>query len=121
MRLLANENIPFASVLVLREAGHDILSITETTQGITDREVMHIAHVEKRLILTFDRDYGELVFRQRLAAPAGVLYFRFLPISPRETADYFARLVGGGIKLERHFTTEDRDHVRQRPLAQEEN
>ncbi len=117
MRLLINENIPLASVSALREAGHDVLSITERSPGIPDESVMAIAHDEKRVVVTFDRDYGELLFRRRLPLPGGVLYLRFLPVSPLEPAEYLARLAAVGIELEGKFTTADREQVRQRPLG----
>lgn len=117
MRFLANENIPMRSVLAMREAGHDVLSISEMSPGIIDEEVMRIGHAEQRVILTFDRDYGELVFRRRLPAPAGVLYLRFAPANPLEPAEYLGRLLTSGIELSGRFTTGDREQVRQRPLV----
>lgn len=66
MRLLANENFPLSSTKILSEAGFDVLSIGIDFQGITDQEVITIAQKEKRLILTFDRDYGELIFKSGL-------------------------------------------------------
>lgn len=118
MRLLINENIPLASVVALRDAGHDVASITELSPGISDEAVMAIAHDEHRIVVTFDRDYGELIFRKRLPLPGGVLYLRFLPASPLEPAEYLARLIDAGIELEGRFTTGDREQVRQRPLRQ---
>ncbi len=121
MRLLINENIPLASVAALRDVGHDVTSITELSPGISDEAVMAIAHEEKRIVVTFDRDYGELVFRRRLPLPGGVLYLRFLPTSPLEPADYLARLIAAGIELEGKFSTGDREQVRQRSLDRGEN
>lgn len=105
--------------MVLREAGHDVVSITERSPGISDDAVMRLAHAEGRIIVTFDRDYGELVFRHRLPAPQGVLYLRFLPVSPLEPAEYIARLIASGIELQGRFTTAYREQVRQRPLGVE--
>nr|VFK54095.1 MAG: Predicted nuclease, contains PIN domain, potential toxin-antitoxin system component [Candidatus Kentron sp. TC] len=116
MKLLANENIPLTSVHVLREAGHDVLSMTEESPGTSDEMVMRRACMENRIIVTFDRDYGELIFRRRLAAPDGVLYFRFLPETPLEPANYIARLIANGIGLSGKFTTAERERVRQRPV-----
>jgi predicted nuclease of predicted toxin-antitoxin system len=116
MRVLANENIPLASVVSLRQAGHDVLSVTEFSPGISDKEVLRLAHSQARVILTFDRDYGELVFRHRLPVPAGVVYLRFSPASPIEPASYFAQLIANGIELAGKFSTGDREQVRQRPL-----
>ena len=62
MRLLANENIPLATVEALREAGEDVVSVTEDSPGATDEAVIRWARQEERVVVTFDRDYGELVF-----------------------------------------------------------
>jgi hypothetical protein len=63
MHLLANENFPLVSVHLLRQAGYEIASITEDSPGIEDPEVLARAVDEQQIILTFDRDYGELVYR----------------------------------------------------------
>jgi predicted nuclease of predicted toxin-antitoxin system len=63
MQLLANENFPLVSVQLLRQANYDVASITEDSPGIEDPEVLARAVDEQRIILTFDRDYGELIFR----------------------------------------------------------
>jgi hypothetical protein len=116
LRLLANENIPLASVIALREAGRDVASITQDAPGIVDDAVLRRAHDEHRIILTFDRDYGELLFRRLLPAPDGVLYLRFSPAHPLEVSEYVAELVASGVGMTGFFTTADRERVRQRPL-----
>ncbi len=63
MKLLANENFPYKSIYYLRDKGYDILSIGIDNPSIRDAEIMTIAINEERTILTFDRDYGELIFR----------------------------------------------------------
>jgi len=62
MKLLANENFPKASVLLLRSYGYDITYIGENTPGITDKEVMESAQSQQRLIITFDRDLWRTYF-----------------------------------------------------------
>lgn len=116
MKLLANENIPLDSVRSLRNGGHDVVSISERSPGISDEDVIRIARAENRIIVTFDRDYGELVFRRGSPPPAGILYSRFVPNSPWEVATYVSRLIEDGIDLERRFTTADRGRVRQTTL-----
>ena len=116
MRLLANENIPLTSVFALRESGYDVVSISERCPGDDDERVLNIAHEEKRVVITFDRDYGALIFEKRLPFPAGVLLLRFQPVSPLEPAQFVARLLSLGIDLNGNFTTGDRNRVRQRPL-----
>ncbi|MDZ4786762.1 MAG: DUF5615 family PIN-like protein [bacterium] len=62
MKLLVNENIPKASVHDLRRRGHDVVSVAEVAPAISDRQVLKMAETEGRIIITFDSDYGELVY-----------------------------------------------------------
>jgi predicted nuclease of predicted toxin-antitoxin system len=57
----------------LRGAGHDVLYIAEFAASLSDVEVMALASREGRLLLTADKDFGELVFRRGQAVPGLVL------------------------------------------------
>ena len=76
MKLLANANFPYKSIYYLREKEHDVLSIGMDNPSILDSEIMAIAINEERMILTFDRDYGELIFRHNHKPEQGVIYLR---------------------------------------------
>jgi predicted nuclease of predicted toxin-antitoxin system len=117
MRFLANENFPLTSVRRLRAAGQDAFVIAEELPGATDAEVLARAASESLILLTFDRDYGELIYRLGLPAPAGVIYFRFSPLTPIEPAEHLPRLLAvSRIVLAGKFTVVERGQVRQRPL-----
>ncbi len=117
MRFLANENMPAASIHRLRSASYEVASIIEDSPGATDRVILSRAHAEHRVILTFDRDYGELIYRYHQLVPSGVVYFRFVPQSPEEPAERLIELLATGrIALEGQFTIIERGWVRQRPL-----
>lgn len=117
MQFLANEDVPVASICRLRAAGHDVVSIIEDSPGTKDESVLSRAHTEQRIIITFDRDYGELIYRRRLPTPAGVAYFRFAPTTPEEPAERFLELLEvGHITLEGQFTVIGRGWIRQRLL-----
>ena len=117
MRFLANENFPLASVNRLREAGHDVMAIIQHSPGAKDPEVLAHAVREERIVLTFDRDYGELIYRQGLPVPVGVVYFRYDPLTPEEPAEQLIGLAQlSGLSLGRKFTVVERGQVRQRPL-----
>ena len=115
MKLLANENVPKASVLLLRELGYDITSIGEDRPSITDESVIDIAQSEGRLIITFDRDYGELIFKHNYKPEHGVLYLRFSEYAPEYPAAIVHELLSV-FKLEtrRRLTVYDGQTVRQR-------
>src|SRR5579862_8345499 len=93
MRFLANENFPVASTRVLRAAGHEVVAVTLECPGISDEAVLKLAANEQLVILTFDRDYGDLIFRRGLSSPAGLIYLRLDPISPTEPAEIILRLL----------------------------
>lgn len=118
MKFLANENVPLASIRLLRETGHRIDAIIEDSPGIKDEDVLHRSAIEKSILLTFDRDYGELIFKRNLPPPAGIIFFRFTPKTSLETAHYLLELLEvPGLDFEGRFTTVKRDSVRQRLLS----
>jgi predicted nuclease of predicted toxin-antitoxin system len=80
MRLLANENIPLSAVGP-PEPVDDVLWIREKSPGITDIEVMELGHREKRILVTFDKDFGELVFSTKQPPARGIILFRIPMIS----------------------------------------
>ncbi|MEW5920437.1 MAG: DUF5615 family PIN-like protein [Bacillota bacterium] len=67
MKFLANENIPLKSIEVLRKKGFDVKSVSELFPGISDKEVLTFAKKEQRIILTFDKDYGYLLYKEGIA------------------------------------------------------
>lgn len=120
VRVLADENIPLASIRVLRMSGHDVLAASESMRGALDRDVLTRAGAEMRLLVTSDRDFGALVFKRVVAAPAGILLLRFVPTTPEEPAGVLLDLlVDEGITLLGMFTVVDRERIRQRSLPGE--
>ena len=66
MRFLADENFPIDSVTFLRQSGHDVDSIQESAPALGDHDVLHRAVTSERILLTFDRDFGDLIFNHNL-------------------------------------------------------
>lgn len=120
MKILANENFPAPSVRYLRERGHDVRFVAEDSPGEEDAANLRAAHEEGRVIITFDRDYGELVFRHPMPAPAGVVYLRFDPEHPLHAGQVVdALLRDAGVTFAGFFTVVDRDFsARQRPIPE---
>jgi predicted nuclease of predicted toxin-antitoxin system len=115
--ILADENIPRATVMLLRKAGMDVCSASEDMPGAKDTALLERARSEERLLLTFDRDFGELIFRRKHQPPPAVVYLRFVPATPEEPASVLQQLLHHAeIELEGRFTVVMRDQVRQRPL-----
>jgi predicted nuclease of predicted toxin-antitoxin system len=115
MKLLANENFPLASVKILRNAGYDIISVGQDFAGILDSEVIELAMNENRTIITFDRDYGELIFKRGYKPLAGVIYLRWENFQPNEPGEYLIELFHSkDIQFESMLTVIGIDHIRQR-------
>ena len=117
--VLADENIPGASIELLRAAGIDVQSAAERGPGMSDVAVLELARIEGRVLITFDRDFGELIYRRGYAAPPAVVYFRFVPANAEEAATVLRSLLEhGGIEIVGRFTVVTRDQVRQRALPE---
>jgi len=93
MRVLTHENVPGAMIAILRQKGHDVVSAKESLRGVPDRVVLARAQAEERILLTFDKEFGELAFRFELPAACGIVLFRLSGASPeRDTARALAAL-----------------------------
>jgi predicted nuclease of predicted toxin-antitoxin system len=63
MRFLADENFLGDAVMMLRSAGHDVAWIQTDAPGISDQDVLERSLIDGRVLLTFDKDFGELAWR----------------------------------------------------------
>ncbi len=76
MRFLLDENADIRLANYLRDRGHDVTSIVrDAPRALPDTQVIALAHGERRILITNDRDFGELIFRRRLPH-SGVIYLR---------------------------------------------
>lgn len=117
MRFLADENFPRPSVLALRAAGHEVEWIGDLDPGAPDAAVLERAAALGAVLLTFDRDFGALLYRLGARAPAGLAYFRFVPASPREPAEVLLAWLEAGGTLTGRFCVVERERLRFRPLG----
>jgi len=82
MKLLADENVPGPVVELLRREGHDVAWIRDDASGLPDERVLEWARKEASLLITFDKDFGELARNGGLPAASGVILFRIPTRSP---------------------------------------
>jgi len=115
MKLLANENFPLLSIRILKDAGFDIRSIGQDYSGVSDSEVMDIAVREERTIITFDRDYGELIFKKGYRPKEGVIFLRWDIFQPEEPGTYLIQLFKSAkMKFTGMLTVISETNIRQR-------
>ncbi len=85
MNLVADENVDRPIVDALRQAGHRVFYIAEIEAGLPDAAVLELAEEHGAVLVTADKDFGELVFRQRRARH-GVVLLRLAGLSNEEKA-----------------------------------
>ncbi len=76
MRFLADENVTGTVLQELRQRGHDVLSVKESMRSERDDVILARAQAEQRIVITHDKDFGELAFRSQLPASCGVILIR---------------------------------------------
>ena len=86
MRLMADEGIDKQIVDHLRKDGHIVSYIAEMEPGISDDVILEMARKENVLLITADKDFGELVFRLRRLS-RGVVLVRLAGLSSAKKAE----------------------------------
>ena len=76
----------------LRGQGHDVISIFEQARGATDLMVLEMAVLEKRVLITNDKDFGEMVFKDGLKH-MGVVLLRLKDETPKNKIRTLERLI----------------------------
>lgn len=120
MRWLADECVHAPVVAYLRAEGHDVVYAAETGQQTVDANLADEAIRSGRILLTEDKDFGELAFAERRSVP-GIVLLRF-PTAHRSEKwpGLKAAIDQHGETLYRSFTAIDRRRVRCQPLARDD-
>ncbi len=116
MRILANENFPSDAVTALQARGHDVAWIRTDAPGSSDPQVLARAQAEDRILVTFDKDFGELAFRSRLPASSGVVLFRISAPSSSHVARVAVAALESRTDWAGHFAVVEDDRIRLTPL-----
>ena len=104
---LANENVPGEVVAAARQAGHDLAWIVELSPGAGDDAVLATALAQSRVLVTFDKDFGEMAFRQGKPATCGVILFRPRLHSPVHVTRFVVNVLAQAVAWEGHFSVAD--------------
>ena len=82
MRFLGNENVTGTVIQELRQRGHDVLAVKESMRSEQDDVILARAQAKQRIVVTHDKDFGELAFRSQLPASCGVVWFLLAGTEP---------------------------------------
>lgn len=115
-RFIADENFPHPSFRLLKQNGIDVIHVGIESPTIGDKEVLRLAIERSRILLTLDSDHGDLVYRDHVAAPPGIVLFRLFHYRPDQLGHELLRLIGLDFRFEGLFTVVGQNIIRQRPL-----
>lgn len=115
-RFLANENVPGEAIAAARQAGYDVTWIAESSPGADDDTVLANALAAGRVLVTFDKDFGEMAFRHGKAATCGVILCRPRVRSPGYLAEFLLAVLGQDLAWEGHFSVAQEGKLRVIPL-----
>mgnify|MGYP001062318043 CR=1 FL=1 len=111
IKLLADENIPKRTVQTLKQRGIDISSVLDSSHGLSDRALIKLANRENRVIVTFDKDFGELTFKERLKVK-GLILLRLAPTSPEHIAERIEYILTQKIPIANKIIVVREDRIR---------
>jgi predicted nuclease of predicted toxin-antitoxin system len=117
MKFLADAHVSVEMVAMLRDSGHDCLDASVIPPRMQDVDVLRMAASEDRVVLTSDKDFGELVFVHAIACPGVVLIRVALPHETDRVAHVRAVLPTVLSRLPGSFVTITAGGVRARPLT----
>jgi predicted nuclease of predicted toxin-antitoxin system len=92
MRLVADECVDFGIIRELRIHGVEVFSICEEAGSIQDTDVLSIANEQNIILLTEDKDFGELVFRLKLPNH-GVVLVRMIKSTRQEKIEKVVEII----------------------------
>ena len=116
LSILANENVPGDVVEALRGDGHDVAWVRTQAPGSTDEAVLAQAQAEDRILITFDKDFGELAFRRKLPASVGIVLLRLQTQGSAQAAAIVLAAFRSRSDWAGHFSVVEKDRIRMTPL-----
>ena len=117
MKFLADENFPNTSVFLLEDNKYVVRKVSILFKGISDSQIIDAAYKEDEIIITFDKDFGELIFKEKLPFPAGIILFRLKHFAPGLPAEILLdKIKNHHLILEDYFTVISKDKIRQKRL-----
>jgi predicted nuclease of predicted toxin-antitoxin system len=112
MNFLADESLDSPIIKQLRARGLNVKSVAETNPSIDDEQVLQWANDEDRILITIDKDFGELIFRLR-KIHSGVILLRLDQVSLSDKIELLLNLIDDhGESLRSSFTVIQENLIR---------
>ena len=118
MKFVVDESADAEIVHLLRSEKHEVIYVAESAPSVADIDVLSLAHNQNAILITADKDFGELVFRKKRPS-SGVILIRIPPYVPGAGSSSLRELVDQkGQLLNKTFVVLKEDTIRIRPLPE---
>jgi predicted nuclease of predicted toxin-antitoxin system len=112
VKFVADESVDKPIVDAMRSNNYEVYYILEDNSGIPDHEVLNIANSKKSVLLTADKDFGELVFRQK-KNHQGIVLFRLAGLNNEQKVETVIKMLKQyHLEIKDHFSVISRTHIR---------
>jgi predicted nuclease of predicted toxin-antitoxin system len=112
LTFVADESVDKQIIDRLRDEGFQVFSIAEDRAGISDDEVLQLAAVQKAILITADKDFGDLVYQQ-MRASSGVILLRISGLSQDEKCAVVSHTINKhALELKDNFTVIGKSAIR---------
>ncbi|MFQ6033014.1 MAG: DUF5615 family PIN-like protein [Candidatus Zixiibacteriota bacterium] len=101
----------------MRAEGYDVLWVRESQPGLVDSQVAKLALKEDRLLITFDKDFGDMIFQQGGMNVPGIILFRFRLRSPEAVASQIVKSLAQEVDWDGRYAVVTESQVRIVPLV----
>lgn len=120
MKFLLDVNVGRRIAAALEANGHDVVRMALINQAAEDPDVLALAVAQERILVTFDRDFGELIFSREAPIPPAVIFLRYRPRDVLAAIERLLPLLDFDA-LRGHMTIIDPVRVRRTPFPIESN
>ncbi len=115
MRFIVDESTGYSAARFLQEQGHNVAIVSDTMPEADDLAILQFAYAENRIVVTNDKDFGELIFRSQIPHH-GVILLRLQNESGANRVQVLSNLLGQYAEfLPERFTVVTEKNVRFRP------
>jgi predicted nuclease of predicted toxin-antitoxin system len=116
MKFLADESFPACAVTMLEQRGHDVVWVARENPGSSDMEILKFAINQNRIVLTLDKDFSDLVYRNKLPMTFGIILFRGRIASLKHFANFTVDVIEDRNDWIGNFSIVEWTRIRIRPL-----
>jgi len=118
VKFIADVNVEKAIIDCLLANGYNTIWVSDLDCRMVDEKLLEPANREKRILVTNDKDFGELTFRQKRVS-AGIILFRVKGQNSRDKVSLLQKLLlAHRNRLKGHFTVVTRKKIRFIPMEE---